>query len=400
MFTMLVVSRKVNLVVKNSDIKQGKSRILVERNGKIYDANTFEFVEGDGKAYDLNESHRENVNEMLPKAEKMVQELIEKTKETHTPTAPEPSGRPSIGLLEQALMKSLAEVSMENIIEDIKPDIDAFIKAEYGVKPEKHHVKTDFSDIIVNEITHEKFDTILNLVGADIPVMLTGPAGTGKNYLVKQVADALELDFYFSNSVTQEYKITGFIDANGRYHETEFYKAFKNGGIFMLDEVDASIPEVLVILNAGIANRYFDFPTGRINAHPDFRVVSAGNTFGTGADMEYVGRNQLDSATLDRFALVEIHYSEKIERALANNNLELVKFVRDLRDTCLEMGLQKIFSYRGISMVTKLEQTNMEIDEILKITLFKGLQKDDLYQLMDMMNNNNKYHKVLKRLVA
>lgn len=46
----------------------------------------------------------------------------------------------------------------------------------------------------------------------------------------------------------------------GNYQETQFFKAFTEGGLFMLDEMDASIPEVLVILNAAIANRYFDFP--------------------------------------------------------------------------------------------------------------------------------------------
>lgn len=63
---------------------------------------------------------------------------------------------------------------------------------------------------------------------------------------------------------------------------SSMYKAFKYGGLFMLDEMDASIPEVLIILNAAIANRYFDFPApiGYVEAHPNFRVVSAGNTFG------------------------------------------------------------------------------------------------------------------------
>ena len=57
----------------------------------------------------------------------------------------------------------------------------------------------------------------------------------------------------------------------------------RNGGLFFLDEMDASIPEVLVLLNAAIANGYFEFPNGKITAHEDFRVVAAGNTVGSGA---------------------------------------------------------------------------------------------------------------------
>jgi len=143
MLTMLVLSKNVNLVVNNSDIKNGTKRILVERNGKIYDAITFEFVSGEGKAYDLNESHRDVVNEKLEEANKKADMLIEKMAHTKTPTPDNTTTRGSIGLLEQALIKSLAEVSMGDIISKIKPEIDSFIKSEYGVKPEKHYVKTE-----------------------------------------------------------------------------------------------------------------------------------------------------------------------------------------------------------------------------------------------------------------
>ena len=46
-------------------------------------------------------------------------------------------------------------------------------------------------------------------INLDIPVFLTGPAGVGKNVICKQVAEALGLDFYFSNAISQEYKVTG-----------------------------------------------------------------------------------------------------------------------------------------------------------------------------------------------
>ena len=41
---------------------------------------------------------------------------------------------------------------------------------------------------------------------------------------------------------SNEFKLTGFIDAGGTYRDTEFYKAFKNGGLFFLDEIDNSDP--------------------------------------------------------------------------------------------------------------------------------------------------------------
>ena len=89
--------------------------------------------------------------------------------------------------------------------------------------------------------------------------------------------------------------------------------------------MDASVPETLIILNAAIANRYFDFPTGRVRANPKFRVIAAGNTLGTGADINYTGRYSLDRASLDRFALVQIDYSREIENAITGSIVGFVE---------------------------------------------------------------------------
>ena len=243
---------------------------------------------------------------------------------------------------------------------------------EKEIKTEVKAVKVDDG-----EVYHEKFDSILACVSNNIPVYLVGPAGSGKNHTLEQVAKKLGLDFYFTNSIQQEYKLTGFIDAGGNYHETEFYKAFTNGGLFFLDEMDASIPEVLVLLNAAIANGYFEFPNGKVNANKNFRVVAAGNTVGNGADEQYTGRMVLDQATLDRFAVIEFGYSKKIEVALAKGNLELVDFIHKMRDEAELKGIRATFSYRCITMVAKLEGV-LELDEVLKIAVFKGFDKDTI----------------------
>lgn len=203
----------------------------------------------------------------------------------------------------------------------------------------------------------------------------------------------MDLDFYFTNSVQQEYKLTGFIDAGGTFHETEFYKAFKNGGLFFLDEMDASIPEVLVLLNAAIANGYFEFPNGKITAHEDFRVVAAGNTVGSGADEVYTGRMVLDQATLDRFAIIEFGYCLKIELALAKGNAELVEFIEDLRKQADDKGIRATFSYRCITMVAKLEKANMDLENIIKIAVVKGMDKDTISTFNT--NPGNKYSQAL-----
>ena len=160
----------------------------------------------------------------------------------------------------QAVTNAVVDVNTDEIFDQLYPKIEEKIHQTYGFLPEIHEIRSPEGIHKVVGTTHEKFDEVANIVNLDIPVYLTGKAGTGKNVICQQVAEALGLDFYFTNAVTQEYKLTGFIDANGNYQETQFYKAFTKGGLFFLDEMDASIPETLIILNAAIANRYFDFP--------------------------------------------------------------------------------------------------------------------------------------------
>lgn len=326
-------------------------------------------------------------------------------KQEATTTAPtEVQVNNSLGILEQAVVGLIAKTSSEKIESEIMGNVEQtirdFIKEEYGTIERRVSTVINGVKKDLEGIQHEKFDTVLKFVANDEPVFLTGPAGSGKNHLCKNVAKALGLNFYFTNAVTQEYKLTGFTDAMGTYQPTQFYKAFTEGGLFMLDEMDASIPEVLVILNAAIANRYFDFPApiGYVEAHPDFRVIAAGNTVGQGASCEYVGRNQLDGASLDRFALVEINYSEAIENNMANGDLELANFCRDYRKSALRAGQQVIVSYRAISRLAKMIQI-MSLEEALQTCLVKGTEKDDLNIIINGINRDSKFKTALKNVV-
>ena len=282
------------------------------------------------------------------------------------------------------------------------PQIKERVAREIGVIPKRVEVSYMDQVRMIPGIIHEAFEDVLGMVAMDIPVYLTGKAGTGKNVICKQVAEALGLDFYFTNAVTQEYKLTGFIDANGKYQETQFYKAFTNGGLFFLDEMDASVPETLVILNAAIANRYFDFPCGKFDAHPNFRVIAAGNTLGTGADINYTGRYSLDRASLDRFAMIHIDYSKKIEDAITCNNEQLVDFAQKFRKVCEDAGIECLFSYRALERISKLEQKYKNLSMILDVCLLKGLDPDSVRiiksKLSEVGMNGNRYFEAMSRL--
>ena len=310
----------------------------------------------------------------------------------------------SMGILEQAVIQLISKTQSERIESEIMGQVEdkvrQFIKDEYGTIERKITTVIDGKKVPLQGVQHEKFETVLKFVANDEPVYLAGPAGSGKNVICKQVAQALGLDFYFTNAVTQEYKLTGFTDAMGNYQETQFYKAFTQGGVFMLDEMDASIPEVLIILNAAIANRYFDFPAPICyrEAHPNFRVIAAGNTSGHGADYEYVGRNQLDQASLDRFAFVTIDYSEVIENNVAEGDIELADFCRDFRRGAKKSGVSITVSYRAIGRLAKMMHI-LSIEEALQTCLVKGMEKDDVNAIQSNMTDSSKYMTALRKVI-
>lgn len=307
-----------------------------------------------------------------------------------------------VQILGEAVQGLLSKIIVtEEIKNRVFESVEKDILKRYGPLPQIVEIKVKGKEPKpITGVFHEAFSTVCKLVGLDLPVYLSGEAGTGKNWICKQVAEALELPFYFSNAIQQEHQITGFIDAGGIYHETQFYKAFKDGGLFFMDELDASIPEVLIILNAAIANRYFNFPCGKVEAHPDFRVIAAGNTYGTGADNVYSGRYCLDGASMDRFNIIPIKYSKRIEEAITDGDEELLDFCHAFRGITKNSGINCIFSYRALDAITKLKDT-LPIKVALKICLIKGMDKDDLILIQKNMTGipeSNKYLKALKEL--
>ncbi len=171
---------------------------------------------------------------------------------------------------------------------------------------------------------HKAFATLLRLFMALSPddrnIWLAGPAGSGKTTAAKMVARAIfgtDESYEFNGAIDTEYKLSGFIDANGRIVSTAFRRVWENGGVYLFDECDASMPGALLAFNAALANGIAAFPDGPIARHPDAYVAAAANTWGFGGDANYVGRAKLDAAFLDRFLTVSWGYDEALERHIA-----------------------------------------------------------------------------------
>lgn len=80
----------------------------------------------------------------------------------------------------KAVTDAVVDVNVEEILAKVYPQIDEKIHETYGFLPEVHEVRTPTATHKICGTTHEKFDEVLNIVNLDIPVYLTGKAGTGK----------------------------------------------------------------------------------------------------------------------------------------------------------------------------------------------------------------------------
>ncbi len=195
--------------------------------------------------------------------------------------------------------------------------VRALIREEIPAPPTIRVVVPDRPEVEMAR-QHERFPLLLQTLAVGLNVLLVGPAGTGKTTAARKAAEALGLTFSCLSVGPQTSKsdLLGFVDAGGTYRESLFVQAYRDGGVFLLDEIDAGNAGVLTVLNAALAGDVMATPVGMVARSPRFLTVAGANTYGQGASRQYVGRNQLDAATLDRFAVLDWPVDEGLEAAM------------------------------------------------------------------------------------
>ncbi len=239
-------------------------------------------------------------------------------------------------------------------------------------------------------ITHSKLADVIMDIQSGEHVLMVGPAGTGKSTIAEQAAEGLGLRFFsMSLSPTMPLShIVGYKDGNGEYHRTDFREAFENGGLFLFDEMDAGHPGILVVMNAALANGVMSFPDGMIRRHKDFKVIASANTYGNGADRKYVGRNQLDGATLDRFTIEYIPVDEALEQAACELTglehgqiIKVLEYVRRLRSAAQRHSMAVIISPRASIGMCRLLKAGRSWDDAVAVRLNRGMSASDWAKL-------------------
>lgn len=313
-----------------------------------------------------------------------------------------------LDLLTRTVASMMTEEVKKVSMDSIKDEFENWVKQNYGPTYVTPKIYSSPKGAKVEGVTNKAFDDVAMWIACDVPVMLTGAAGTGKNKLVQQLGTYFDMPVLVINSIQDASEIQGYKTIDGTYAETPFIVFSKycmekdKQGIVLFDEIDNGDASAMVTVNDAIASREITLAD---NSHVDLhniRFMANANTWGTGATDEYVGRNQLDAATLNRFVVVEVDYDERVEDSICEDK-EVLSFIQQFRQALKTCGIKHVVSYRNIEQVTKAfnyqkDNLNKQVKtRILKQCLFKNLTGDDLSQVVGYIDNRE-YKEIVKDL--
>ena len=303
-----------------------------------------------------------------------------------TPTNPDALGAQIAALISASMKPAAPQIDEARLVELIKTH--ATTKLEITPR--------DGSRPVIVEGAHNQLADVVLWLSTGTNVFLCGPAGSGKTTIAEQAAEALKLPFYSSGAIMASYELLGVRNAHGDYIPTPLRQAFQHGGIFLLDEIDGCSPRALIAFNQLLANSSFTFPDGMIQKHRDFVVIAGANTTGQGATRQYVGRAELDKATLDRFIQIDVQYDADLEARLAHAEYEahggkdsaaiakwLILVVKtraklqDMKSTALVTPRASIYGARGLANGLTIKQLTAQI-------LHKHLSDDQRAQVRNV----------------
>lgn len=205
----------------------------------------------------------------------------------------------------------------------------------------------------------EPEDKLKKLIEAGMNnIWMVGPAGCGKSTIARNIAKELDIPYLcISCGIgTSATEFTGY-----KYptrEATKFAEFYAKKSLILIDEMTALDPSVAQVINAALANGEIETTTGTVLRHSECIIVATSNTFGNGADRQYVANNQLDASTIDRFtgAIIEVDYSKKYESQF---DQEVRDYIHLLRACIKTNSLRRIASTRMIQAAEKMKKIGM-----------------------------------------
>lgn len=265
--------------------------------------------------------------------------------------------------------------------------LKAYIKAKRGGKmptPRKAEPKPKKAEPKAAEPMPPHFIKCANVIGiAGRPLLMTGPAGSGKSYTAEKVATECGATAFFTQSkVSFDTDLKGYMDAYGNYVPTALYRAIKraDGGdktAYFLDEIFAGDTSCLTVINDLLSDGKMTFPNGETLSAANLIIMAADNTNGNGATNQYNTRNKADKSFLNRFGCVFVDYDKNVEKKLSRGHDDILEFIRAIRAASEKNDLDIVVSYRSIDAMAKYADAGIDYAETVNTFVYQDALTDD-----------------------
>ena len=248
----------------------------------------------------------------------------------------------------------------------------------------------------VKPLRHFQYWILAHYVATRQHTYLWGSPGAGKSHVARQIAGELGLEFSFIsvNPQSPASLLMGYMAHDGvTYHQSELYKRWKDGGVFLFDELDNCSSSLLTTLNGMLASDVANFPCGMVPKHPDFVFIGTGNTTGRGGDWQFPERRKIDEASLDRLVFIKWEYDTVLETSFVAsipNGPKWAKWVQTVREYCankangIKGGVyaspRAIIS--GAKDLAMVGNQYFSIEGVAERHVFKGLDKDTVARIV------------------
>lgn len=289
---------------------------------------------------------------------------------------------------ETALADGLSEAQIRKILDE----------ALKGVAPKVIEVHTPVAVLKVNGIHHPILDELLERYAlGERTFLLVGPAGTGKTTIAEQFMRAINATRYsvipcsedkraaefigWKNAVTGDYQATALVeDLLASWHGEA------SGTI--IEEMDASGANVLLTLNT-LTNGYLCTPDAAIPMcprGPEHVMIATANTYGNAGSLTYVGRNQLDGATTNRYRKLFVGYDQGLEIAITGD-AAIVEHGNKIRAKMEALKMRRIWGTRDLMRMkfdTRLSANKgKNLDQIFKaLAQNEGWSADEISRVV------------------
>ena len=285
--------------------------------------------------------------------------------------------------------KQIEEKAKETFVnEEYTKELVDKLEEKAEQKRKKQEEEKRLKEIQFSFQSLEPEDKLKKLIEAGMNnIWMVGPAGCGKSTIARNIAKELDIPYLcISCGIgTSATEFTGY-----KYptrEATKFAEFYAKKSLILIDEMTALDPSVAQVINAALANGEIETTTGTVLRHSECIIVATSNTFGNGADRQYVANNQLDASTIDRFtgAIIEVDYSKKYESQFDQEVRDYIHLLR----ACIKINsLRRIASTRMIQAAEKMKKIGMSDWKDLLIINWSDTEKKIVGEYVKQVESN------------